>query len=109
MTGRGRLNDTEARELLETIAFQQLAAAGEAGSSHASRLAHLKTGGWQADVIRKSSHTVTATTAEEFLRAMGNPAAVVVFLPREAAVSAEIIERICAGSALSKVIVWEQD
>lgn len=109
MTERGRPSDAETNALLESIAFQQLAAAAQAGSHHASRLARLKTGGWQADVIRKSPDTVTATTAEEFSRAMGNPAAAVVFLPRDAAVSAEIIEGICAKSPLAKVIVWEQD
>lgn len=109
MTGiKDGLNPEEARELMETSAFQQVAETATRGLTHGSRRAHVSCGSWQASFISKAKDT-SAETPEELRKAMENLAAVVIFLPQTARVATEIIERICADSPLEKFIVWEID
>jgi hypothetical protein len=104
-----QVNQQEAAELLETLAFQEAAEGALHGRQHASRLARLPVGSWQAEIIGKSADIVTADTPESLRLAMAKPETVVIFLPQTAMVTGEIIERICAESPLSKMIIWETD
>jgi len=97
----------EAMALLETLAFQEAAEGALHGRQHASRLARLPAGGWQAEMVRRAADAVVAENAESLRTAMENPETVVIFLPQTAMVTAEIIERICAESPLAKMIIWE--
>lgn len=99
----------QARALLETMAFQEMASTAVAGTSHGSRLARLKPGAWQAGILRHSAGVVEASDGVSLRRAMQHPGDAVIFLPQEAMVTAGIIERICAESGLAKFIVWETD
>ncbi|HEX2752512.1 MAG TPA: hypothetical protein VHP34_05290 [Alphaproteobacteria bacterium] len=97
----------EAMELLETLAFQEAAEGALHGRQHASRIAHLPAGGWQAEMIRQAADVAIVENAESLRAAMQKPETVVIFLPQTAMVTAEIIERICAESPLAKMIIWE--
>jgi len=97
----------EAMELLETLAFQEAAGSARHGFHHASRLARLPAGGWQAEMIRQAADVVVAEDAESLRAAMQKPETAVIFLPQTAMVTAEIIERICIESPLAKMIIWE--
>ena len=95
-------------ELLETLAFQEAAEGALHGRQHNSRIAHLPADGWQAEMIRQATDVVIVEDAESLRAAMEKPETVVIFLPQTAMVTAEIIERICAESPLSKMIIWER-
>lgn len=97
----------QAREILETLAFQDAAETAHQGRQHFSRLARLAAGSWQADMIRQSADVHTADSAETFRAAMAQPDVAVIFLPQTAFVTADIIERVCRESPLSKMIIWE--
>lgn len=97
----------EAMELLETLAFQEAAEGALHGRQHASRIARLPAGGWQAEMIRQATDVVVVENAESLRVAMEKPETVVIFLPQTAMVTAEIIERVCAESPLAKMIIWE--
>ncbi len=97
----------EAMALLETLAFQEAAEGALHGRQHASRIAHLPAGGWQAEMIRQAADVAVVENAESLRAAMQKPETVVIFLPQTAMVTAEIIERICAESPLAKMIIWE--
>lgn len=103
------VNTQQAKEILETLAFQNAAEGAQQGRQHHSRLARLPAGSWQAEMIRKSADVTVAESPETLRRAMETPEAAVIFLPQTAFVTADIIERICAESPLSKMIIWETD
>lgn len=102
-----QVNQKEARELLETLAFQEASESALHGKQHASRIARLPVDSWQAEIIRQSSDIVIAESAESLRAAMQKPETVVIFLPQTAMVTGEIIERICAENPLAKMIIWE--
>lgn len=104
-----KMQETEAREVLETIAVQQAADKSMQGMQHMSRLAKLAVNSWQAEVIRNAPSVRIANNATELRELMGDPEAAVIFLPRTAAVNAGIIERICSESVLNKLLIWEAD
>lgn len=104
-----KVQEKEAREVLETIAVQHAADKSMQGSQHMSRLARLTPGSWQAEVIRNAPSARTAMNATELRELMGDPDVAVIFLPHKAAVNAGIIERICSESSLNKMIIWEAD
>lgn len=103
------VNQKEAHELLETLAFQEAAEGALHGRQHASRIARLPVDSWQAEIIRTSEDIVAVESAESLRAAMQKPETVVIFLPQTAMVTGEIIERICAESPLAKMIIWETD
>jgi hypothetical protein len=104
-----KMDAKDAKEVLETLAVNMAAESSAHGLQHASRLAKLKPASWQAEVLRQAPDIKTALNAAELRAAMEDAAAAVIFLPRQAAVTAEIIERICAESPFSKMIIWESD
>ncbi|MDP2204696.1 MAG: hypothetical protein Q8K65_00135 [Alphaproteobacteria bacterium] len=101
------VNAQEAKDILETLAFQTAAEGAQQGRQHYSRVAHLPAGSWQAELIGRSPDVTTADSAETLRAAMGQPDVAVIFLPQTAFVTADIIERICCESPLSKMIIWE--
>lgn len=101
------VNPQQAKEILETLAFQEAAETAQQGRQHYSRLARLPAGSWQAELIRQSPEVTVADSAETLRSAMGKPDVAVIFLPQTAFVTAEIIERVCSESPLSKMIIWE--
>lgn len=103
------VNAQQAKDILETLAFQHAAEGAQQGRQHFSRLARLPAGSWQADLIRQSEDVHTADSPESFRAAMGLPDVAVIFLPQSAFITGEIIERICSESPLSKMIIWETD
>lgn len=64
------VNTQQAKELLETLAFQEAAEGAQQGRQHFSRLARLPAGSWQADTIRQSPDITTAESAETLRAAM---------------------------------------
>jgi hypothetical protein len=103
------INAKDASELLKTLAVSHAAQSAQHGLQHASRLARLPVGSWQADVIRNAPDIKAANNPPELRTLMQNPDVAVIFLPRTAMVTAEIIERICAESPLNKMLIWETD
>jgi len=101
------VNQQQAKDILETLAFQDAAEGAQQGRQHFSRLARLPAGSWQAELIRRSPDVTTVDSAETLRAAMGTPDVAVIFLPQTAFVTGEIIERICFESPLSKMIIWE--
>jgi len=101
------VNAQQAKDILETLAFQEAAEGAQKGRQHFSRLARLPVGSWQADLIRQSADVHTADSAESFRAAMAAPDVAVIFLPQSAFITGDIIERICCESPLSKMIIWE--
>ena len=99
----------QAKEILETLAFQEAAEGAQQGRQHYSRLARLPAGSWQAELIRQSPDVTVAESPETLRRAMEAADSPVIFLPQTAIVTADVIERICAESPLSKMIIWETD
>lgn len=65
-----QVNQKEARELLETLAFQEASESALHGKQHASRIARLPVDSWQAEIIRQSSDIVIAESAESLRAAM---------------------------------------
>lgn len=102
------VNSRQAQEILETLAFQEAAESAQHGRQHYSRLARLPAGSWQSDMIRQSADVVVAESPETLRSAMVRPETAIIFLPHTAFVTAEIIERICSESPLSKMIIWEE-
>jgi mannitol-1-phosphate/altronate dehydrogenase len=101
------VNNHEAKDILETLAFQTAAESAQQGRQHYSRIARLPAGSWQAELIRESRDVTTADSAEALRRVMAKPEVAVIFLPQTAFVTGDIIERICSESPLSKMIIWE--
>lgn len=102
-----QMNAKDARELLETLAVHHAADKLQHGLQHGSRIAKLEVNSWQADIIRNSPDIRTAQNPTELRVLMEDPGAAVIFLPRSAMVTADIIERICAEAPLNKMIIWE--
>lgn len=103
------INAQEARELLETLAIGHAADKSQQGLDNASRVARLKVNSWQADIIRNAPDIRVANNPPELRARMADPEGYVIFLPRSAMITAEIIERICSESVLNKMIIWETD
>lgn len=102
-----QVNAKEAMDILETLAFQEAADGALHGKQHNCRLARLNPGSWQVEMIRQSGDVATVESATDFRTAMASPDIAVIFLPQTAMITAEIIERICSESPLSKMIIWE--
>lgn len=103
------VNTQQAKDILETLAFQEAAESAQQGRQHHSRLARVPAGSWQAELIREAPDVALAESAEGFREAMAAPDNAVIFLPQSAFVTADIIEQICRESPLSKMIIWETD
>jgi hypothetical protein len=103
------VNAQEAKDILETLAFQTASEGAQQGRQHYSRVARLPAGSWQAELIGQAPDVTTADSAETLRAAMGTPDVAVIFLPQTAFVTGDIIERICSESPLSKMIIWETD
>lgn len=101
------INAQEARDLLETLAINHAADSARQGYDHASRIGRLKVNSWQAEILRNAHDIRAANNPSELRALMGAPEVAVVFLPQTAMVTAEIIDRICSESSLSKTIIWE--
>jgi len=104
-----KMEAKDAKEVLEALALGAAAEVSTQGQQHASRLAKLKRGSWQAEVIRQAPDIKPAMNATELRVAMEDSQIAVIFLPQQAMVTAEIIERICAQSPFNKMIIWETD
>ena len=102
-----RISAEDAREILETLAVQDAADTARHGMQHGSRIARLQVSSWQAEIIRHSPEIKLARTPVEFRALMEDPAAHVIFLPQDAFITAEIIDRICAESPFNKMVIWE--
>ena len=94
-------------ELLEQLALQAAAETMQAGMNHGSKICKLPVKSWQADKLRAADDVPNALDPADFRKMMKNPDVPVIFLPREAVVTREVIDRICRESALNKIIVWE--
>jgi hypothetical protein len=103
------VNAQEARQLLESVAISHAADKSQQGLQHASRLARLQVGSWQADVIRNSPEIRSANNPPELRALMADRDVAIVFVPQSAMVTAEIIERTCAESSFNKLIIWEDN
>ena len=101
------INAQEARDLLQTLAVNHAADYARHGFDHASRVARLKVNSWQADIIRGAADIRPANNPPELRALMADPNVALIFLPQSAMVTADIIDRICSESALSKTIIWE--
>lgn len=101
------VNTQQAKELLETLAFQEAAETAQHGRQHYSRLARLPVGSWQAETIRQSADIAVAESVETLRAAMQSPEKSLIFIPHTAFVTASVIETICTESPLSKMIIWE--
>lgn len=95
------------KEILKTVAIHQAADSAQAGMEHASRVARFQVNSWQADIIRHSPEVKQANNAAELRALMSKSEGAVVFLPQQAAVTAEIIDGICRESPFDKLIIWE--
>lgn len=101
------INAQEAKDLLQTLALNHATDGARHGFDHATRIARLKPGSWQADVLRNAADAEVANNPPELRALMAKPETVVIFLPQSAMITAEIIDRICAEASLSKMIIWE--
>jgi hypothetical protein len=94
-------------EILKTLAIHQAADRAAHGVQHGSRIARIEVGSWQAEIIRASSEIRSALDSDTLRALMGDRNIAVIFLPQEALVTAEIIDRICYESPFNKMIIWE--
>ena len=102
-------NAKNMREILKTLVIHEAADTGQHGLQHASRIARLSPESWQAEIIRHSPEVQSANDSTELRRLMEKRDGAVIFLPQQAAVTAEIIDRICSESPFDKLIIWEQN
>lgn len=101
-------NAQEMREILKSLSIQQAASTAAHGMTHASRIAVLSAESWQAEILRHSPEVPQAKDPAELRALMGTRDVAVIFLPRNALVTAEIIDRICYEAPFNKMIIWEQ-
>lgn len=101
------LQEEERRDVLESVALEAAAQKARRSGGHGSRLARLPAGSWRAQVIRDAAATLVAYTPQSLRDAMTQREGYVVFLPRDAIVTEDVIEKICASSPFDKLVVWE--
>ena len=101
------LKDVNLYEVLETLAFQQAAAAANTAKRHNSRIARIAPDSWQARLFRQMPDLRHVADLADFERAMADAAMPVLFIGDEVTVDAAAIERICAASGHDKTIIWE--
>jgi hypothetical protein len=99
----------DTKRILEHLALQRAADSARHSADYGSRICRLPAGSWQADIIRRNDAMPQARDPAEFRRAMKDPARPIIFLSREAVVTWDVIERICAENPLNKMVIWETD
>jgi hypothetical protein len=94
-------------ELLENMALQFATQRAEPGLHHGSRVGRIPVGCWQARLLADKPEIFKAMSPQQFREAMENPDVPVIFLPREAVMTLEVMERICHETPLNKMVIWE--
>jgi len=95
--------------MLAHLALQKATEGAHQSASHGSTLCRIPKGSWQADTIRKSADMPQAHSPMDLRQMTQDPAMPVIFVPADAALTLDAIERICAESPLNKMIIWEAD
>ena len=103
------VNAKDVSSILEHLALQSAADSGAQGLDHGSTICRLPVKSWQADIIRKTPNMPQALNPAELRRAIQDPEVTVIFVPEEAIVTRDVIDRICVENSLRKMIVWETD
>lgn len=98
---------TEQAELIASrLARQQVIAAGktlEVGGSEVYKVQ----AGWECAQIRQDPNVVEVTTVAELEAAVQDPEQATIFVPNDAAVTLEILERVLKRNSLEKTIFWQ--
>lgn len=102
-----QVNAKYMRDILETLALHEATDSAALGMQHGSRIARIAPKSWQAEIIRSTVDRKMAMNPTEFRALMEDNAAPVIFLPHDAMITAEIIDRICRESPFNKMIIWE--
>jgi hypothetical protein len=102
------MSRTEAEKVLEKQLFQEAAEGAQRSARHDSRFAFVAAGSWQADMLRRTRDVAIVLTPEALRAVMAKSAPAVVFLPQEAFMSMEILEKICAETSFGKLIIQER-
>lgn len=101
------VKDVNLYELLETLAFRQVADAAHTGVHHNSRIARVAPDSWQARLFRQMPDLRHVRDVEDCAQAMADPAAPVLFIADDVTIDAAALARVCAVSGHDKTIIWE--
>ena len=92
-------------KILEHLALQAAGDSGSQGLDHGSMICRLPVKSWQADVIRKTPDIPQALNPAELRKVMQSPDAAIIFVPEEAIVTEDVLDRICAENPLNKTVM----
>jgi hypothetical protein len=95
--------------ILELLALQGVSEGACRGPDHGSTICRLPVKSWQADILRTAPDVPQALDPMGLRKAMQDPGMPIIFVPEEAIVTREVIERICVENPLNKMIIWETD
>ncbi|HYD17623.1 MAG TPA: hypothetical protein VEF76_03995 [Patescibacteria group bacterium] len=102
-----QVNAKYMRDVLQTLALHEATDAADAGVRHGSRIARIAPKSWQAEIIRTTVDLKSANDPASFKTLMDDRDVPVIFLPHDALITAEIIDRICRESPFNKMVIWE--
>jgi hypothetical protein len=102
-------NEKGIDEIIGLLALQHATDTAVTGFDHGSKICHVERGSWQADVIQKTAEIRLAKNPTDLRAAMQDPTRHVIFIPADAVLPRNVVDRICAESPLNKTVILERE
>ena len=96
-----------AGNLSSKIARQQLMAAGSAAYVEGGSEVYAVPQGWECEQLKADPQVTTAISTVAFEAAVKDVDCATIFIPKQAALTLEMVKRVLGRNALSKTIFWE--
>ena len=100
------ISTEQAERIACRLARQQVMAAGKFLTVAGSDVYQVKAG-WECAQLQQDPNVARASTVVEFESAVQDPEQVTVFIPKNATITQETLERVLARNSQDKTVFWE--
>lgn len=98
---------TQADSLLSKVARTQMTENNFLGEVFGSNIFRV-TAGWEAEQVKSERRVSKVTSTTELRMAMESPDVATIYIPKDAALTMEMVTKVLKQSSLDKTLYWEQ-